>query len=88
MNNKGQVALYRIGLGLFVLVLFFVFINPLNTLSGEVKDSSHLNCSSTELSFGTESMCLLVDLVNPYFILFGIGIAFAIMLGKRSGIIE
>ena len=74
-NNKGQVFLVGLMLGIFAFILAMVFIDPLSDVINEVRGSSQLDCSNSSISDGHKLTCLEVDLILPLFI--GVVIALA-----------
>jgi hypothetical protein len=68
MNNSGQAML--VGLMIFVIVLItaIIFITPLKDLIVEQRDSSHLDCDNSSISFGAKATCIVADLIMPWFI--------------------
>ena len=68
MNNKGQTALVGLMVGVFIFMLALSFINPIKDVVTEVRAADQLNCSSTTITDGQKTTCLVVDLILPYFI--------------------
>lgn len=70
MNQKGQIG--TLGIAIVVgIMLFMVGMMAMNFIKDEVtraRDSSSLNCASSDISNGTKLTCLAVDIVVPYLI--------------------
>jgi len=69
MNNKGQVALIGLAIGIFIFLLGMTMINPIRDVIDEARGSNQLDCSNTSISDGQKMTCLAVDLTLPYFII-------------------
>jgi len=68
MNNKGQMALVALMMGVFIFMLAMIFIAPLGDVIDETRAADQLDCSNSTISDGHKATCLIVDLIMPYFI--------------------
>jgi len=75
MNNKGQVALVGLMVGIMIFMLAMIFIDPIGDVIDEVRGVDQLNCSSSLISDGDKATCLIVDLIMPYFIAIVLAVA-------------
>ena len=85
MNNKGQVALVSLMIGVFIFLLGMGFINPLKDVITEVRGVDQLDCSNSSISDGAKMTCLAVDLILPYFIIIIFAVAGAWISSKLVG---
>lgn len=66
-NKKGQMIL-GIMLSIFALMFALIAIPGIKDIVTEMRDETHLNCTSDTITTGTRMTCLVVDLYLPYFI--------------------
>jgi hypothetical protein len=85
MNKKGQAALVGLVIGIFIFLFGMGVIDPIKDVITEARAADQLNCSSDDLSSGTEMTCLAVDLLLPYFILIIFAVAGAWIGAKIIG---
>jgi len=80
-NRKGEAAFVLVALmmGIFFFMIAMVFIDPMKDVITEVRAADQLNCTSTALTDGEKSTCLIVDLIMPMFI--------GVVLATAAGII-
>lgn len=71
MNKKGNVGLF--GLSILVGVVFFmvgmIFVNPINDTITSTRAALNCSASPSTLSSGNMALCLLFDILSPYFII-------------------
>jgi len=82
MNNKGQVFLVGLMLGIIVFLMAMVFITPLSEVITEQRNATNLDCANPAISDGAKMTCLLVDITLPAFIGVVIGLAGAYVTAK------
>jgi hypothetical protein len=82
MNNKGQVFLVGLMLGIVGFMCAMVFINPLTDVIDEARAVGQLDCTNSSISDGKKATCLLVDITLPAFIGVVIGLAGAYVTAK------
>lgn len=75
MNNKGQLALVGLMIGIFIFFIAMAFINPIKEVIDDARDTDQLNCSSATISDGKKITCLAIDLILPYFIIIVLAVA-------------
>lgn len=68
MNNKGQLALLGLMVGIVVIMFGLIAINPINDVLDEVKGASQLDCSNSSIGDSQKATCLGVDILMPYYI--------------------
>jgi hypothetical protein len=85
VNNKGQMALVGLMIGVFIFLLGMTFINPMKDVITEVRGAGQLDCSNSSISDGEKMTCLAVDLILPYFIVVVLAIAGAWISAKIIG---
>jgi len=73
MNNRSQVLLTGIMMAIMIFIVAVILIRPIKDVITDARSEENLNCSSTDLSTGTEMTCILVNLYLFYF--FGIAVA-------------
>lgn len=82
MNNKGQIFLVGLMLGIAAYMLAMAFIDPLSDVINEVRGTDQLDCSNSTISDGHKLTCLQVDLILPIFIGVCVGLAGAYITAK------
>ena len=82
MNNKGQVFLVGLMIGIIGFMAAMVFIDPIADVITEARSSSQLDCSNSSISDGKKMTCLTVDLILPLFIGVCLGMAGAYITAK------
>jgi len=85
-NNKGQAALYAMMLFLVVIILAVSVFGPLlKQTTQDGRDS--MNCQNNNLTIGERSVCIAIDLINPYYIFTILIIGFSLLaLGIKQTI--
>lgn len=82
MNNKGQVFLIGLMLGIATFMLAMIFIDPLIAVIDESRGTDQLDCLNSSISDGKKATCLIVDLTLPIFIAVVVGLAGAYITAK------
>ena len=82
MNNRGQVALVGLMIGIFVILFAVISISSLADVVEEQLDANHLDCENSSITDGAKMTCLALDLTIPYFFLTVIALAGAYMTAK------
>jgi len=82
MNNKGQMALVGIMIGIFVFLFAMLAVSPLADVVEEQLGSSNLDCSNASITDGAKMACLALDLTIPYFFVTVLALAGAYMTAK------
>ena len=68
MNKKG-VGLFGIMIFLFLFIIAITVIGPnIKDISSDARSPDNLDCENSTLTIGERSTCIVVDLINPYFI--------------------
>lgn len=71
MSKKGNMGLF--GMSLLIGFVFFmigmIFVNPINSTIDSVRTDLTCSAAPSSLSSGNMFMCLLFDIVSPYFII-------------------
>jgi len=75
MNNKGQVALIGLMVGIMSFMMAMIFIDPISDVITETRNNTQLDCSNSSITDGQKATCLIVDLILPYFIAVVIAVA-------------
>jgi len=75
MNNKGQVALIGLMVGIMIFMMAMIFIDPISDVITETRNNTQLDCSNSSITDGQKATCLIVDLILPYFIAVVIAVA-------------
>ncbi|MAH44553.1 hypothetical protein CMI37_01915 [Candidatus Pacearchaeota archaeon] len=75
MNNKGQVALIGLMVGIMIFMMAMIFIDPISDVITETRNNTQLDCSNSSITDGKKATCLIVDLILPYFIAVVIAVA-------------
>ena len=73
MNNKGQTMGIAIIIAITIFIVGMLSVNFLKPEITRARGSDYLDCANTAdfpdgISDGTKMVCLVVDLVVPYFI--------------------
>lgn len=83
MNKKGQLGW---GFAIVMMIsLFLIGMLNINFIKDEVtraRNSANLDCSNSDISDGTKVLCLVVDIVVPYFIILVFSFAGGILAKK------
>jgi len=82
MNNKGQLALVGMMIGIFVILFAVISISPLADVVETQLGASQLDCENASITDGAKMTCLALDLIVPYFFLTVIALAGAYMTAK------
>ena len=80
MNNKGQVVIYTLMLGVVLIILALALAPALKVFSDTARADSTdtqigLNCSNPNLDDYYKGTCVVQDLNTPYFVGIVLGIA-------------
>ena len=75
MNNKAQVALIGLMVGIMIFMMAMIFIDPISDVITETRNNTQLDCSNSSITDGKKATCLIVDLILPYFIAVVIAVA-------------
>ena len=65
MKKKGQAMIFGIMLFMLAFIVAVVITAPLRELVDTARDTDHLNCTSENLTMGTASSCVIMDLSIP-----------------------
>ena len=67
-NNKGQVALLGLMIGIIVFFAAMAFLPAMTSVISTARGTSQLDCTNSSISDGQKSTCLIVDITLPVFI--------------------
>ena len=82
MNNRGQLALVGLMIGIFVILFAVLAISPLADVVEVQLGASNLDCDNASITDGAKMACLALDLTVPYFLITVLVLAGAYMTAK------
>jgi len=82
VGKKSQAAMVGLMIGIFILMMGLIFIDPIKDVITEVRGTTQLDCSNSTISDGNKMTCLVVDLTLPYFIVVVFSLAGGWMAAK------
>jgi hypothetical protein len=88
MNKRGQLIFYGMMMGIAIIVMALALAPTIKTFSDGARNETDviggqgLNCTSSLINDYDKGACILVDLINPYFIGALICIAVIIITAK------
>ena len=82
MNNKGQVAVLGLMIGILVFFAAMAFLPAMTSVITTARGTSQLDCTNASISDGQKATCLIVDITLPVFIGTILGLAGAYMTAK------
>ena len=68
MNNKAQVIIYGLMLGLVIVILALALAGPIKERVEETMSSGNLDCSNSSISNFDKATCLATDLTLFQFV--------------------
>jgi len=82
MNKRGQLVVVNIMIGLALIIVGVVVIDPLKEVLTIASNSDNLDCSNASIGTGNRMTCIVVDFVLPYFIGMIMAVAGAFVFAK------
>ncbi len=88
MNNRGQVFLFLIMLAMVIVILSLALSPTIKEFSDSSRnttigaDAQGLDCDNSSISDFDKSTCIVVDLYNPYWVGFLLGLAGLVIAAK------
>lgn len=68
MNNRGQLAIVGLMIGIMAFLVGMITVGPLGDVMDEQRSASNLDCDNSSISDGSKMACLVLDLTIPYWI--------------------
>ena len=73
MNNKGQVMMYGLMLGIVIIIMALAFSGPVKTFVDNARNTTSelgdgMDCSNASITDFTKAACLSSDISLPFFI--------------------
>ena len=82
MNRRGQTAFLAIIFGVMVFMAGTFFLGFIQERVLDLIGTTGLNCGSSLNSDGIKGVCLISELVVPYFIIIFVSIASGLVVGR------
>jgi hypothetical protein len=84
MNNKGQIMLVALMVGVVIIILALAFAGPTKQFVDGARGTDGLNCSSNLLDKYYQADCVATDLLTPAFIGFLIVLGGIIIIARLT----
>jgi len=68
MNNKAQVLIFSLMLGVTMIVLILALAGPIKTQIDATRNATGLNCTNPAITSFDKATCVVVDINMAYFI--------------------